>query len=208
MESGETRRLEALSDGVFAIVITLLILEIRVIRVPVGESSERDLLAALIEQWPSYLAFLASFATVGIMWMNHRRLFNLIGRADNTLLILNLLLLLAVTVFPFPTALVAEHIGQPGERVAAVLYTGMGVLLAIFFNALWRYAAWKNRLLREDADPLLVRTISTSYLFGPLVYLLTVGLAFVNVPASLLVTIALAAFFALPPRNFLVRALR
>ncbi len=206
MESGETRRLEGLSDGVFAVAITLLILEVRVIRVPLGGLTERGLITALIEQWPSYLAFLASFATVGIMWMNHRRLFNLIGRADNTLLILNLLLLLAVTIFPFPTALVAEHIGHPGERVAAIVYTGMGVILAIFFNALWRYAAWKNRLLREDADPLLVRSISTSYLFGPLVYLLTVGLAFVNVPASLLVTIALALFFALPPGNFLVRA--
>jgi len=179
-----------------------------VIRVPVGEASERVLLAALIDQWPSYLAFLASFATVGIMWMNHRRLFNLIGRADNNLLILNLLLLLAVTVFPFPTALVAEYIGHPGERVAAVLYNGMGVLLAIFFNALWRYAAWKNRLLREDADPELVRSITTGYILGPVVYLLTVGLALINVPASLFVVIALAAFFALPPSNFLVRALR
>ena len=201
----DTRRLEGLSDGVFAIVITLLILEVRVIRVPLGETFERDLIAALIDQGPSYLAFLASFATVGIMWMNSRRLFNLIARADNTLLILNLLLLLAVTVFPFPTALVAEHIGHPGERVAAVLYSGMGVVLAVFFNALWRYAAWKNRLLREDADPVLVRTISSSYIFGPLVYLITVALAFVNVPASLLVTIALAIVFALPSDNFLVR---
>jgi uncharacterized membrane protein len=191
-----TQRLEAFSDGVFAIVITLLILEIRV---PTGLGAEESLGAALAERWPAYLAFVASFATVGIMWINHTRLFRLIRLADNRLLLLNLLLLLGVCVVPFPTALVAEYIGEPQERTAALVYTGMGVVIAIFFNLLWRHAASRDDLLEPDVDPRAVRAISRSYLFGPVVYLLSVAMAFWNVPGALGVTLALAVFFALPP---------
>jgi len=107
----ETARIEAFSDGVFAIAITLLILEIKV---PQEAGSEEALTKALARQWPSYVAFLSSFATIGIMWINHHRLFTHIRRIDHGLLVLNSLLLLAVVVVPFPTALLAAHWGGPG----------------------------------------------------------------------------------------------
>src|SRR5437870_12237071 len=111
--TAETSRIEAVSDGVFAIAITLLILDIKI--PPAGGG---DLYVELIGQWPSYFSFLVSFAFIGIMWMNHHRLFTHIARSDDVLLILNLLLLLGVVVVPFPTAVLALHLGQAGQLPA------------------------------------------------------------------------------------------
>src|SRR5512132_2117231 len=99
----ETGRIEAFSDGVFAIAITLLVLDLKV---PRDLDEGVSLAQALLRQWPSYLAFIASFATIGVMWINHHKLFTLIKRSDDVLLILNVILLLGVTLTPFPTALV------------------------------------------------------------------------------------------------------
>src|SRR5438270_13814781 len=101
--SSETSRIEAFSDGVFAIAITLLILDVHVPTI-----SQGPLGAALRRQWPTYIAYLISFAFIGIMWVNHHRLFNHIRRSDNGLMFLNLLLLLGVSAVPFPTALLAR----------------------------------------------------------------------------------------------------
>ena len=113
----ETARIEAFSDGVFAIAITLLILEIKI---PTQEQGR--LATSLLRQWPSYLGFLMSFAFIGIMWINHHRMFTLIKRSTDALLILNLLLLLGVTVVPFPTAVLTAHLGGPDQRFAVVFY--------------------------------------------------------------------------------------
>src|SRR4030081_1715517 len=131
----ETTRVEAFSDGVFAIAITLLILNIK-IPLPAGG----PLLAQMGRQWASYISFVISFAFIGIMWINHHRLFSHIKRADNLLLIFNLLLLLGVTAVPFPTAVLAAHLGGPDQRAAAMLFSGTYFFIAIFFNLLWRYA--------------------------------------------------------------------
>jgi len=115
----ETARIEAFSDGVFAIAITLLILEIKI---PAAGSG--NLSMQLLRQWPSYFAFVFSFAFIGIMWINHHRLFTHIKRSNNALLFLNLLLLLGVCAVPFPTAVLAQHLGQSDQRAAAILYHG------------------------------------------------------------------------------------
>ena len=109
----ETARVEAFSDGVFAIAITLLILEIKVPSAGSGDLGEQ-----LLRQWPSYLSFFISFAFIGIMWIKHHRLFTHIRKSDDVLLVLNLLLLLGVTVVPFPTSVLAAHLGHPGGRTA------------------------------------------------------------------------------------------
>ncbi len=193
--ASETQRVEAFSDGVFAIAITLLVLELKV--PPAGNS---ELAALLIRQWPSYLAFLASFAFIGIMWINHHRLFTHIHRSDHVLLVLNLLLLLGVITVPFPTAVLAENLGQPGERTATLLYSGTYVVIAIAFNVLWRYAtSRKRRLLGPEVDTTAVTQIGFQYAFGPLLYVLCFALAWVSVSASLVLNVALACFFALPP---------
>jgi uncharacterized membrane protein len=188
----ETSRVEAFSDGMFAIAITLLILEIKV-----PAADQGNLAAALLRQWPSYLAFFLSFAFIGIMWMNHHRMFTHIRRSDDTLLVLNLLLLLGITAVPFPTAVLAAHLGTPNQRTAALLYNGVYVVIAVFFNVLWRYAI--SRQLLDKSLAASAATISRQYAFGPLIYLICFVLAWVDVRISLALNVALAIFFALPP---------
>ncbi len=193
--ASETQRIEAFSDGVFAIAITLLVLELKV--PPAGNS---QLATVLIRQWPSYLAFLVSFAFIGIMWINHHRLFTHIRRSDHVLLVLNLLLLLGVITVPFPTAVLAENLGQPGERTATLLYSGTYVVIAIAFNILWRYATSRNRrLLGPDVDATAVAQIGSQYAYGPVLYFVCFALAWVSVPASLMMNVVLAGLYALPP---------
>ena len=194
----ETGRVEAFSDGVFAIASTLLVLDIKV---PAGIQAGPHLLRALVDQWPGYLAFVTSFATIGIMWINHHRLFTLIRRTDHSLLVLNALLLLGITFVPFPTALLAAYVGKPGETAAALVYTGTFTVVAVIFNVFWRYAAHGHRLLDRRASPEAVRAITRAYAWGPPVYFLSFCVAAVSVGASLAMTVALAVFFALPDRS-------
>jgi len=196
-DARETARLEAFSDGVFAIAITLLVLDLHV---PHGMPAAGALARALAGQWPAYAAFLISFATIGIMWINHHRLFTVIGHVDHALLVLNSLLLLGVIFVPFPTALIAEYVGHPGETVAAAVYSGTFTVIAVVFNVLWRYASSGHRLLRREADHGLVRAITRAYTPGPILYGASFALAFVNVMMSLALTMGLALFFALPSR--------
>lgn len=191
----ETTRTEAFSDGVFAVAITLLVLELKVPHdLPAGES----LTHALLHQWPSYLAFVTSFATIGIMWLNHHKLFTLIHKVDHKLLLSNLFVLSIVSAIPFATAVIAAHVR---ERAAALLYSGLGVLLALAFNVLWRGAAHGRDLLRRDVHPDAVARIDDSYRFGPFFYLGCVALAFWSPVISLAGNLALAGFFALPDRK-------
>ena len=155
----ETGRVEAFSDGVFAIAITLLILEIRV-----PESAGHGTLGhALADLWPSYLAFVASFMTIGVMWLNHHRLFTLINKCDDGLIALNLLLLMGITWIPFPTGLLAEHLRRPDERVAGVVYAGSFVVIAIAFSVMWRYAVHAKAVDEHVNVPAITR----QYALGP-----------------------------------------
>jgi uncharacterized membrane protein len=112
------------------------------------------------------------------------------------LLILNSLLLFGVTIVPFPTAIVAEYFGHEGEHVAAMLYCGTFLVIAIFFNVLWRHAS--KHLLGHHASRPEVQEISKQYMFGPLFYLVCFLLAPLKVGASIGMSLALAIFFALP----------
>lgn len=191
----ETARLEAFSDGVYAIAITLLILEIKV-PPPGPEPLARELL----QQWPSYISYLISFAFIGIMWINHHRMFTHIKRSDNGVLLLNLLLLFWICAVPFPTAVLAAHLGQPGQLTATLLYHATYICISIAYNLLWRYASSTRRqLLEHDADREDVDHITRQYSYGPLPFLLCFALAYVNVPVSLLLSAITACLFALPP---------
>ena len=186
----ETARVEAFSDGVFAIAITLLVLEIRV-----PPSSDRRLVAELLHLWPSYLAFLASFMTIGIMWLNHHRLFTLIKKSDDGLIVINLALLMGITWIPFPTALVAEHLRRTEGVAAGVLYAGSFAAIALVYNLMWRYAV-RMKLCAVDVD---VAAITRQYAVGPVMYLVLVGVAFINGTVVLVVSALYALYFALPP---------
>jgi len=193
-EVKETGRLEAFSDGVFAIAITLLILEIRV---PPAEGAVPGALwPALLRLWPSYLAYAISFGTILVMWLNHHALFRVIKRIDNRFILLNGLLLMAITFVNFPTAVLAEYIERPDARTAALFYSGTYVVVALIYNALWLYASHNHRLLDLTFHDTLVREITRQFRFGPVMYLVAFGAAFVSVPLSVAVNAGLAIFYA------------
>ena len=200
----ETGRIEAFSDGVFAIAATLLVLEIRVPTEVDGHPIEtpQQLIIALVELWPSYFGYLLGFATIVIMWINHHGLFSFVRRSTHGLLLLNSLLLLMIAVVPFPTALVAHYIAEDEEtaRVAAVVYSAMSLALAFCFNFLWWYMSKNNRLIEPRANPEDVRSITRSYYFGPTVYGIALILSFFNAYAGLGLCTLLAIFFAIPSR--------
>ena len=203
MEEKETGRTEAFSDGVFAVAITLLVLNIKIpgLDLSPGNLPDDDQLWTLLRnEWPMLAAYATSFATIGVMWLNHHRLYTHIKRTDTGLLLLNLLLLMVIVFIPVPTALVAEYLVRPDLHAAALLYSGTMVFLAICYNLLWRYASYHNRLLGKNVDTRTVKAISGQYWFGPLVYLIAFVLALFNTPASLVLNFLLALFFALPPR--------
>jgi uncharacterized membrane protein len=190
-----TSRLEAFSDGVFAIAMTLLVLDLKI---PPAGPGAPPLWPALLHQWPAYLAFVTSFATIGIMWINHHLNFTLIRKTDHPLLVLNGLLLLGVTFLPFPTGLVAAYVGHAGDRVATAVYAGTFLFIAGIWNLLWRYASAGGRLLGRDADSRLVEAITRAYTPALLWYLLAFAAAFVSALASLAIIVVLAVYFALP----------
>jgi uncharacterized membrane protein len=133
----DSRRAEAFSDGVFAVAITLLIFNL----LPIGGQLKLTY-HVLGAAWPQYAAYVVSFLTIGIMWMNHHTLFGHVRRIDRPLLVLNLLLLMGVVAIPFPTALIAEHLGRPhasGGSVAAVIYGIVMIVISLCYNAIWEY---------------------------------------------------------------------
>ncbi len=195
-EENGTARVEAFSDGVFAVAITLLALDIHVPdfdKLPPG-----GLGAALAAQWPMYLAYVTSFLSILVMWINHDRLFEHIGKKDRGLVILNGLLLMVITLYPFPTSLVAEYIQRPEAKIAAVLYSAFSVAMAVLFNRLWHHAADGERLLAAGHDRQKARRITRQYRFGPLLYAVSLAAAFVSPLISVGLTLALAVFFVLP----------
>ena len=188
----ETARIEAFSDGVFAIAITLLVLELR----PPPISEGDHLAGALAAEWPAYLAFLSSFLIILVIWINHHNLFNLIHRSDRTFLILNGMLLLATSFVPFPTILVATHLLGPGASVAMAVYAATGVGIALAFNAVWRYASGNRRLLADSVSQEAVSSINRVYTIGPALYGVALVLAFVHPLSSFIYSMGLGVFFA------------
>jgi uncharacterized membrane protein len=190
MPDSGTTRLETFSDGVFAIAATLLVLEIGV-----DATHEHDLGQALLDLWPSYLAYATSFITIGIIWMNHHFCVETIGRIDRPLMFLNLLLLLTISFLPFPTRLVAEHLQKDGEQTAVYAYASTLVVMAVVFNAWWRYARHGRRLIADDVPEARVRSISRAFDPGPPIYIATLLVAIASPLASVLLTLAIAAFY-------------
>ena len=196
----ETGRIEAFSDGVFAVAITLLVLDIKVPTTPLS-NPQVSLTRELFNQWPVYLAFVTSFLTILVMWINHHRIFGLIKRSDDRFLIINGLLLLTVSVFPFTTSLVATYIRNPQVRDAALVYSGTSVLLAVMFNVVWRYASKDGRLLAANHDTVAALGITESYRHGPTFYIIVFLIGFFSPHICLLLCLALALFFTIPPRK-------
>jgi TMEM175 potassium channel family protein len=193
----ETNRVEAFSDGVFAIAITLLILAVGIEQA----LAEGDLGQQLLDLWPAYIAYAVSFLTIGIMWVNHHVVFRQFARVDRPLLLLNVLLLMLIAFVPFPTRVVAEHARSAEDRqAAALLYGTTMTITAIFFFCVWIYGS--RRVLRPDADRREVTGITRSYLPGAPTYATATLLAFISSTASLIMFGAIAVFYALSSSFF------
>jgi uncharacterized membrane protein len=188
-----TSRLEAFSDGVFAIAATLLVLELRV------PSDTTDLGGALLRLWPAYAAYLVSFLTIGIIWVNHHTLLEHCRLVDRRFLYLNLMLLIAVGIVPFPTALVGQYILSEQGATAALVVYGLGaVLIAIAFTGIFLYATHDQRLVGDEAAARRIREEGRLFPIGLGSYTLGIALAFVSPLASLAVYGLTALFYALP----------
>jgi uncharacterized membrane protein len=190
-----TERLEAFSDGVFAVAITLLVLDLSV-----GHPAPGQLGEALVRKWPHYATYVVSFLTIGIIWANHHQQFSRIARADRTLMLLNLLLLLFVTLIPFPTGLLAQYLRTSSDQeVAAVAYSGALLAMGVAFYATYY---WANRagLFADWVDEKVVHYYRRRNVRGLGIYVLAIGAAFVSAPVSLALCGLNAIYFALPGR--------
>jgi uncharacterized membrane protein len=191
-----TNRLESFSDGVFAVAITLLVLGIDVPDVGPHDSLGH----ALVANWPQYAAYVVSFLTIGIIWINHHAMVGRLRAADHTILILNLLLLMTVVLLPFATDLTATYLRDPqGRSLAAVLYAGTSLLMAVTFGLLnGRILLRREDLLRDKLPLARRRRIFSHAAIGTVPYVVAVGVAFISAYASLAICGAIAVFYALP----------
>jgi uncharacterized membrane protein len=185
-----TTRLEAFSDGVFAIAATLLVLEIGV-----HTANGSRLGNELTRIWPSYLAYVTSFITIGIIWINHHHNMRAIERPDRTFMFINLLLLLDVAFIPFPTKLVAEYLRHSGESAAVIAYAATLLLMAALYTIWWRYARTGRRLIAPTVSEGELRAIDRGFAPGLPLYALVFVLAFISPLAAVILTLALAAFY-------------
>jgi uncharacterized membrane protein len=186
----EKSRVEAFSDGVFAIAITLLVLVFLE-----KHFEEGHLGSELTALWPTYLAYVLTFFTIGITWVNHHAIFRHLNGVDRTLLYLNVALLVPIVFLPFPTELLARFIRTDDARAAALLYGCTMTVMALVFNALWHYAAWGRRLLASDVDAREVSGITRSYAIGPVTYGSATLLALASPAASAVAYGVIALFY-------------
>ena len=200
-EESETVRVEAFSDGVFAIAMTLLV---TAIKVPAHELvATKGLSQSLLALWPSYLAFLTSFVTILVAWVHHHWVFTLIRRVDHPFLYWNGLLLLCVTFVPFPTAVLSEYLVNPNAGMVAHLYTATFLAISLAFDALWRHAS--KRLLSPRQTSLKkeeAAQITKQYRFGPILYLGAFVLSFASEGWSIALCLFLPMVFALWDKLF------
>ena len=186
-----TNRLEAFSDGVFAIAITLLVLELNV---PEGE----HLWQQLKDEWPSFGAFFVSFWVIGIIWVNHHGVLDHLARADRGVLYLNLLLLFTVVFIPFPTALLADHLKSgEDEKVAAIVYSGAFLAMSLAYGVLWTYITNRRRLPGVELTDEQMRRTSVRFQIGTPFYLLQLAFAFISPALVLVLNGALALYYML-----------
>ena len=188
--------MEAFSDGVIAVAITLLVLGIQVPK-PGGSPS---LIDELGRQWPSYAAYVTSFLTIGIIWINHHAMIDRLQRSDHVILILNLVLLMSIGVIPFATSLMAAYLRQSsGESVAAAVYSGSFLVMSIAFAVLnWAILLGKAGQIGEELSLAQRRAILRRSVIGLIPYALATALAFVSPYLTLAICAVLAAYYAHP----------
>ena len=190
-ERSETGRVEAFSDGVFAIAITLLVLELKV------PEHEGSLWSKLLDEWPSFAGYVVSFFIIGIMWVNHHSMFRQFVRSDRPLLFYNLLLLLWTALIPFPTALISQYLGDGGfdAKVAEAVYSANLTLAAIAFSLIWAHAVRHGRLIGQPLGPKEEWRSIARFSVGTFLYGATIGISFLSPGVALGIQFALALYY-------------
>jgi uncharacterized membrane protein len=192
----ETGRVEALSDGVIAIAITLLIIEVGVPHV--DEEHGGNLLDAVADQWPAYLAYVTSFWSIGLAWLIHHIIFGFIRRSTHLLLLLNTMLLLVIAFVPHPTAIVADYLRDDEQQnYAMMIYSGTWLVLALLLNALWWYAR-SRQLLARGTDRRTADLLTRRLALGPPLYLLALILSSFSFVAAVVVYLIVAVLYTFP----------
>jgi uncharacterized membrane protein len=183
--------MEAFSDGVFAIAITLLILEIPKIDAP------SHLAQHLADNWHYYVTYLVSFLTIGIIWVNHHAAVRNLARVDRTVLFLNLLLLLWVSAIPYPTGLLGQHLHGADADVAAAIYAATLLFMGLSFLALNFYVT-KHEMHGQQLTPAMVQRLMRRNMVGQLPYATAVVVAFISPALSLAICGAVAVYYVFP----------
>lgn len=189
-------RLEAFSDGVIAVAITLLVLQIAV----PGDLRGHTLAHALLANWSHYAAYVISFTTIGIIWINHHAMISRLSRVDHTILLLNLFLLMTIAVLPFATDLIATYLREPtGRSTAACIYAGSFLVMSWAFGALNAHILLRKEHLLRKRVPLTERRQTLQLAAaGTIPYVAAVGLAFVSAYVTLAICGAVAIYYAMP----------
>jgi TMEM175 potassium channel family protein len=191
-----TSRLESFSDGVIAVAITLLVLDITV----PSPAHAATLGHALANNWPNYVAYVISFITIGIIWINHHAMISRLSQADHSILMLNLLLLMSIGVLPFATALMSAYLREShGQHLAAGIYSGSFLVMSIMFATLHQHILLrKSHLIGADLPLERRRTILRRSVIGLAPYALATALAPVSPYITLVICAAVAVYYALP----------
>jgi len=190
-------RTEAFSDGVMAIAITLLVLDLAVPTRDQLAKSHQSLAQALGQLWPNFFAFVVSFMVIGIMWVNHHAMFSMVRAVDRQILFANLFLLLIVSAVPFPTRLLAAYLTEGGAdaHVAAAVYSLTMVAVSVAFITLWLAVTRRADLLMPGVDRAAARRSVIGFGAGLGAYSVTVVIAFISAPLTLLVHFGLAVYY-------------
>jgi uncharacterized membrane protein len=200
-EEKETGRIEAFSDGVFAVAITLLAFNLQLPKLG-NAATPGELALALGRQWPSYMGFVTSFFTVLIMWVNHHGLFRLIHRTNARLLFVNGYLLMMTTAVPFSTSLVTQYLRSPAAKIACAAYGGVFVLTSLGFRVLWRLVTHEPGILKPSVSEHTIEEITRSYRWGtPMYAAATVG-AFASPYVTIGICTALWVYWSAVAKKF------
>lgn len=195
-----TSRIEAFSDGVFAIAITLLILEIRL---PIqAEGTHTSIAASLLAIWPSYFAYVFSFVTVGIYWVNHHYIFKIYQKTNHVFNLLNVFFLMCISFLPFPTEVLGSHLLDVSEQRTTIAFYVFGLLLpALSWSLMWFYGSSNYRLIDTNLSPRFVRYLTWQYRLSPVIYSIAFIITLIQPLVGLAISVGLTFLYLLPSKK-------
>jgi uncharacterized membrane protein len=195
-----TSRLEAFSDGVFAIAITLLIIEIKV---PSHDDlRDQSLVHYIWQQWPKYFAYILSFVMIGIYWANHHYLFKLFKRTDHLFNLLNVFFLMTIAFLPYPTGVLGDYIIVAEHAKPAVSFYAFAIWLPAFsWLLIWLYAKHKKRIVDHELTPRFINALTWQYVLSNILYISAFLVSLISPITSIILCVGLTLLYLLPPKK-------